>query len=254
MKGQNIPKQGETGSTIRKSFVSSDGCSFIGIDCSNFQIRILANYLAEYGETEDAQAFAKEFNTKEKADPHQVTADLLGVDRTTGKTLNFSVIFGLGAMNLAKRLHIDEAEGRKLFRKMKDFFPSLPALKEKIWNACISSGGVVHDLYGRRGYYPSITSQDKQEVARSQRQVFNFVIQASEATVMKMLTMEVIVAGQPYGAKLVLSVHDELLVECPDAYTEVMKQEMERIFSKPYLPLVRMKGDARVGKNWESAH
>lgn len=234
--------------------MSSDGCSFIGIDCSNFQIRILANYLAEYGKTEDAQAFAKEFNEKEKADPHQVTADLLGVDRTTGKTLNFSVIFGLGAMNLAKRLKIDEREGRSLFTKMKAFFPSLPALKEMIWNACRSNGGLVHDLYGRRGYYPSINSSDKQELARAERQVFNFVIQSTESSIMKMLMLAAIVAGSYYDAKIVLQVHDELLFEVPDENVEAFKRELELIFSRPYLPKVRMRGDARIGKSWAEAH
>lgn len=87
---QNIPTKGETGETIRASFVAGDGFKLIGVDCSQFQVRILAYYLlAFFGDVPEGRALAEEFNTKEDADPHQVVADLLGIPRKAAKNCMF---------------------------------------------------------------------------------------------------------------------------------------------------------------------
>lgn len=256
---QNIPKSGETGDLIRSSFVSPEGSSLVGCDCSNFQIRILAQYLdALYGNTADGHALAEDFNTNENADPHQVTADLLGVSRKQGKTLNFSVMFGSGAEKMGKMMGCSKDEAEVLQQKMVSLFPSIGKLKQAVWK----SGIVVHDLYGRRGVYPDINSEDRTKRAYAQRQAFNFIIQATEASIMKMLMVQGLILCEFYGSKykdlpkprLVLMVHDEVLFEVPDEYVTDFATDLEELFSQNFLPCVRMKGDCKVGKTWSEAH
>jgi DNA polymerase I-like protein with 3'-5' exonuclease and polymerase domains len=256
---QNIPKSGDTGDLIRSSFVAPLGSSLVGCDCSNFQIRILAQYLdALYGNTEDGHALANDFNTNEKADPHQVTADLLGVTRTQGKTLNFSVLFGSGAEKMGKMMGVPKDEAEALQQRMLSLFPSMGKLKQAVWK----QGIVVHDLYGRRGVYPELTSEDRKTSAHAQRQMFNFVIQATEASIMKMLMVQGLVLCEFYGAKypnlpkpkLVLMVHDEVLFEVSNEYATDFSEDLQELFSQRFLPLVQMKGDVKIGKSWKDAH
>lgn len=145
-------------------------------------------------------------------------------------------------------------EAQSYVTKLRDFFPVLPKLKDLIWNECRRNGGVIHDLYGRRGVYPDINSKDKQLRARAERQCFNFVIQATEASIMKMCMMLSMQAGYSYGARIVLQVHDELIFECPELQGEAFSKELEHIFSKNWLDGVKMKGQAQIGANWKDAH
>ena len=255
----NIPKSGDTGDLIRSSFVSPKGSSLVGCDCSNFQIRILAQYLdALYGNTEDGHALANDFNTNENADPHQVTADLLGVTRKQGKTLNFSVLFGSGSEKMGKMMGVPKEDAEALQQKMLSLFPSMGKLKQAVWK----QGIVVHDLYGRRGVYPELTSEDRKASAHAQRQMFNFVIQATEASIMKMLMVQGLVLCEFYGVKypnlpkpkLVLMVHDEVLFEVPDEFVTDFSEDLRELFSQRFLPLVQMKGDVKIGKSWKEAH
>lgn len=256
---QNIPKSGDAGDVIRKAFVASDGMKLVGADCSNFQIRILAHYLdVFFGDTLDGAKLAEDFNTNDNADPHQVTADLLGVSRKEGKTLNFSVMFGSGAEKMGKMMGVDATEARKLQDKMVRLFPSISKLKELIW----SQGVVVHDLYGRRGVYPNVNSKDKSAKAKAQRQQFNFVIQGTEATVVK----QIMVLGKELCSQykqwypelptphIVLQVHDEVLYEVPEAYAYEFSLDLKDLFSLPFLPNVVMKGDVKIGDSWYEAH
>ena len=256
---QNIPKSGETGDLIRSSFIAPVGSSLVGCDCSNFQIRILAQYLdALYGNTEDGHALANDFNTNETADPHQVTADLLGVSRKQGKTLNFSVMFGSGADKMGKMMGCSKEEAEILQQKMVSLFPSIGKLKQAVWK----QGVVVHDLYGRRGVYPELNSEDRKVSAHAQRQMFNFIIQATEASIMKMLMVQGLILCEFYGAKypnlpkpkLVLMVHDEVLFEVSDEYVTDFSIDLQELFSQSFLPNVKMKGDCKVGKSWKDAH
>lgn len=256
---QNIPKSGDTGDLIRSSFVAPEGSSLVGCDCSNFQIRILAQYLdALYGDTEDGRALANDFNSNDSADPHQVTADLLGVSRTQGKTLNFSVMFGSGAEKMGKMMGCSKDEAEALQQKMVSLFPSIGSLKKAVWK----QGIVVHDLYGRRGVYPELDSEDRKTSAHAQRQMFNFIIQATEASIMKMLMVQGLILCEFYGAKypnlpkpkLVLMVHDEVLFEVSDEYVTDFSIDLQELFSQSFLPNVKMKGDCKVGKSWKDAH
>ena len=256
---QNIPKSGDTGDLIRSSFVSPEGFSLVGCDCSNFQIRILAQYLdALYGNTEDGHALANDFNTNESADPHQVTADLLGVSRKQGKTMNFSVMFGSGAEKMGKVMGCSKDEAEALQQKMLSLFPSIGKLKQAVWK----QGIVIHDLYGRRGVYPELNSEDRKISAHAQRQMFNFIIQATEASIMKMLMVQGLIMCEFYGAKypnlpkpkLVLMVHDEVLFEVSNEYVTDFAEDLRELFSQSFLPNVNMKGDCKIGKSWKEAH
>ena len=252
---QNIPTKGETGETIRASFIPRDGFKFIGIDCSQFQVRILAYYLlAFFGDTPEGRALSDEFNTKDDADPHQVVADLLKIPRKAAKNCMFGNIFGFGAEKLAKMIGVSIPEAQAYVKALREFFPVLPKLKELIWDECRRNNGVIHDLYGRRGVYPDINSKDKQAKVRAERQSFNFIIQATEASIMKMCMLQAIVAGWLAGANIVLQVHDELIFECPEETCQEFAEDLEYIFSKDWLPGVKMVGKAQIGMNWKESH
>jgi DNA polymerase-1 len=167
-------------------------------------------------------------------------------------------MFGSGAEKMGKMMGCSKEEAEALQQKMVSLFPSIGKLKQAVWK----QGLVVHDLYGRRGVYPELDSGDRKTSAHAQRQMFNFIIQATEASIMKMLMVQGLILCEFYGAKypnlpkpkLVLMVHDEVLFEVSDEYVTDFSIDLQELFSQSFLPNVKMKGDCKVGKSWKDAH
>jgi DNA polymerase I-like protein with 3'-5' exonuclease and polymerase domains len=249
---QNIPSKGELGDSIRSMFVSSEGKSLVGIDIDAFQMRIFAWYL--YNICQDTNLF-NEFNTNEDADPHIVTANLLGVDRKVGKTMNFGNIFGIGAGKMSGQLGVSEKQAKAYLEKLNEKFPSIKKLKEYVWANTKSNRGYVYTLYGRRGYYPDIIKTDRSVSSRAERQSFNFTIQGTEADLIKLWINNLLPVLSEYGAKLVLQVHDEFIFEVEDSEAQCVADVLnEYINGFDWLPELRLKATAKIGKTWLEIH
>jgi DNA polymerase I-like protein with 3'-5' exonuclease and polymerase domains len=255
---QTIPNKGDYGSKLRDLFVAPEGKLLVGCDVDSFQMRILAWYLHKYcGSMPDAHALWNDFNTNPSPDPHQAKADLVGLTRKEGKTLNFSVLFGAGLMKVSKQLNRSVRETKAILKRDAAKNPSLPKLIKAIQDKCRQRDGYVYSMYGRRGYYPEIHSSDRAKSSHAERQAFNFVIQGTEADIVKKWSIKVRNESNDRWlvAKLVLQIHDELLWEVDeDDADEFMTVVQKCLQESNYLPGLKLTGTPKKGKSWGEVH
>lgn len=260
---QNIPANGERGSQIRSLFSAppESGRVLVGIDIDQFQMRILGWYLAMMlPDMEDAWSLWLDFNLNPEADPHGVTAKLMFGEgyskdqRKVAKTCNFGVLFGIGAAKMARSLGISKDKSEYYLGILQAGFPSLGLLKAMIIEQAKQNGGDAYTLYGRRGRYPELLSSDKQERAHAERQVFNFVIQGTEADIVKMIQIQADRLLHD-DTLFIIQAHDELLFECSVERSYGTVQVLEGVVnSYDWLPGLKVTGSAKVGNNWAEIH
>jgi DNA polymerase I len=248
---QNIPIRREEGAEIRRGFVPAEGKVFVSADYSQIELRILAHY------SEDP-AFVEAFRMG--IDIHRQTAALIfGVApeavtremRDRAKTVNFAVIYGIGAFSLAQRLGVPNAEAKAFIDRYFERFPGVRRyLDEQIELA--RERGYVETLTGRRRYIPEIGSRNFNVRSFGERAATNAPIQGSSADLIKIAMIEIHRELQRFGGdvRMLLQVHDELLFEVPKGMErEVLRLIREKMEGAAELrvPLVVETG---IGRNW----
>lgn len=209
---QNIPSKGELGHSIRKVFAAQDRDGIIvDIDYSQIELRIIAHY------TKDPNLMKVFF---EKLDPHQMTADLIGVPRWLGKTLNFLVSYGGGSRTLADTIEKSGKE-RPSEKDAKDWlnafdkaYPGITTWKRSAIEYA-KQLGYVKTLDGRKRRLPELASYDRSAQGHAERQAISAIIQGSAAGVFKWATVQFMPLVRWYDAKLTAEVHDEAVFEVP---------------------------------------
>ncbi len=252
---QNIPIRSEEGRRIREAFVADEGNLLISADYSQIELRVLAHMSRE-------PALLEAFGRNE--DVHALTASgIFGVSidkvsreqRAIGKTVNFATIYGQTAYGLSRQLGISPAEASEYIDNYFLKYPRVAAYREEVLDRARREGKVT-TLFGRRRFFPDIESANGQLRQLVERMAFNTVFQGTAADIIKR-AMIVVHEGLPdvsSGARLLLQVHDELVVEAPEGDVEkvgsFVKKEMEAAASLD-VPLLVDVGKAR---NWAEAH
>jgi DNA polymerase-1 len=252
---QNIPIRTEEGVRIREAFVPAEGCRLLSADYSQIELRILAHYS---GDESLIEAF------RSGADVHRRTAaevwgvapaDVSADQRARAKAVNFGIIYGLSSFGLANQLGIATAEAQgtiatyfERYRGVRRF------LDETIARA--RQEGCVRTLLGRRRALPDLASRNRVLRQAAERMAVNTVIQGTAADLIKkaMLAVDAALAEEDLSARMILQVHDELVLEVPEPEIEVvsalLRERMENV-----LPLgVPLRVDVGVGGNWREAH
>jgi DNA polymerase-1 len=236
---QQIPTRTDEGKTLREIFIPKREYILIDADYSQVEYRLLAHFTKE-------PLLLEAF--KNGKDVHEETGKALGCDRDTGKTLNFASIYGAQAKKIAKtaKCSIDEAEA--FLTRYWKILPRVTSWINRIKYEARQKKGIF-TLQKRWIPIPEITSQNPYERMHWERVAVNYTIQGSAAEIMKLAMIEC----RKKGLLPLLTVHDELLFECPvdmkDVYTHVIKQTMESVV-KIDVPLVV---DIGTGKNWREA-
>jgi DNA polymerase-1 len=248
---QNIPIRTELGAEIRRGFVPSEGMRFVSADYSQIELRILAHY------SEDP-AFVEAFRAG--ADIHQQTAALIfGVEpaqvtkemRGRAKTVNFAVIYGIGAFSLAQRLGISNAEAKEFIDQYFERFPGVRRyLDEQIELA--REQGYVETITHRRRYIPEIQSRNFNVRSFGERAATNAPIQGSSADLIKIAMIEIDRALRESGsrARMLLQVHDELLFETPRGEEEATLALVREKMEGAAVLKVPLQVETGVGDNW----
>jgi DNA polymerase-1 len=252
---QNIPIRTEEGRKIREAFVCEEGCLLVSADYSQIELRILAD-MADIAPLKEA--FAKDI------DIHAVTASqMFGVPtdqvkgdlRRSAKTINYGIVYGIGAFGLAQRLGIPQAQAREYIEAYFQQYPGIRAYMDKA-KAEAREQGFVRTLYGRRCYIPDINNKLPSRRQGAERQAINAPIQGTAADIMKRAMIRVAAAlrREQAGARMLLQVHDELVLEVPhdelEATSGLLKSVMEGAANLS-VPLV---ADVGHGETWERAH
>jgi DNA polymerase-1 len=216
---QNIPIRSEEGRTIRRAFVAAAGHTFVVADYSQIELRILAHLSGEPALVE-AFASGQDVHTATAArvfgvEPGAVDADM----RRMAKVINFGLLFGMEAYGLGQRLEIS-AEAAK--DHMEAYFAQFPGVKAFMSGivAEARNNGYTETLLGRRRYLPELVSGNFRERQSGERMALNAPIQGSAADIIKKAMIDLDSALEGGGAAMLLQVHDELVIEAPDAEVE----------------------------------
>ncbi len=251
---QNIPVRTELGRMFRKFFVAEDGCVLIDADYSQIELRVLAHVS---GDPMLISAF------RDGVDVHAATASqVFGVPldsvsdelRKRAKAVNFGIVYGISAFSLAEDIGVSRKEAQDYIDA---YFRKYPLVKEYLDETvkCAKQQGYVSTLFGRRRYVPELAAKNKNLVAFGERVAMNTPIQGTAADIIKKAMVDTDAALKEAGmrSRLILQIHDELILESPEAEaeraSEILKEKMENTV-KLLVPLV---ADAHIGKSWFDA-
>ncbi len=256
---QNIPARTEEGRKIRRAFVAEPGWRLISLDYSQIELRLLAHVA-------DLAALKQAF--RDQVDIHALTASqvfdvpIKGMDplvRRRAKAINFGIIYGISAFGLAAQLGIERAEAAAYIEAYFQRYPGIRDYMEST-KAFARRYGYVVTPFGRRIHMPGINSKNPSERGFAERQSINAPLQGGAADIIKraMIRVPAALEERKLAARLLLQVHDELLLEAPERETEAtiacLKPLMERA-ARPAIELsVPLVVEAGAGANWAEAH
>ena len=252
---QNIPIRTEFGKEIREAFIAQEGCILISADYSQVELRMLA-HLA------DDPTLIKTF--QDNLDVHtQTAATIFGkkpkdVDanlRSRAKAINFGVLYGMGAQRLSKETGVSMAEAKEFIAS---YFSNFSKVRQYL-DAQIEftkEHGYIGTIMGRERPLPDIHSSNPMIKANAQRIATNTPIQGSAADLIKkaMLDIHAELKHKKMKTKLILQVHDELVLECPHDELEAAKALTKRCMENALKLKVPLKVDIGTGNNWSEAH
>jgi len=249
---QNIPIRTELGRLIRRAFVAPKGFFVLSADYSQIELRVLA-HLSKDPVLVDAFRTAQDVHTRTAMEIFGVSAaDVTQEMRRRSKTINFGVIYGMGENALARRLNIPRVEAARFIDAYFQRYRGVHEFMERTMTEARHTQ-VVHTLLGRRRMVPDLHSADRAKRAYTERIAQNTPIQGSSADLLKLAMVRL---GKPVvpGARMVLTVHDELAFEVPEEHVEEAKtkvrEAMETVFELD-VPLVV---DVGAGLTWADAH
>ena len=252
---QNIPIRGEEGRKIRKAFYAADGCKLISADYAQIELVILAHFSQD-------ENLVKAF--RHGTDVHAATAALIfnvPVEnvvpdmRRIAKVINFGVMYGMSAFRLANQLRISRTEAAEFITRYFTTYSGVSAFMETLKESAAEKG-FVETLMGRRRYIQAINSRNQTQRAAAERIAINTPIQGSAADIVKtaMLRVDRALKQQQLKARLLLQVHDELILEAPDAEVDtvkaLLKQEMEHVVELA----VPLRVSIEAGSCWGDFH
>lgn len=251
---QNIPVRKEIGREMRKFFVAKDGCLLADADYSQIELRVLAHI------ADDAEMITA-FN--DEVDIHTVTASqvfnmpismVTPLMRSRAKAVNFGIVYGIGAFSLAKDIGVTRKEADEYIKGYLRHYAGVDKYMESVV-ADAKEKGYVSTLWERRRYLPELTSSNGMLRSFGERVARNMPIQGTAADIIKIAMVRVYnrLKAENMQSRLILQVHDELIVEAPENEIEkavaILNEEMENACKMK----VRLRADVNVGKTWYDA-
>ncbi len=251
---QNIPVRNELGREMRKFFKAKNGCVLVDADYSQIELRVLAHI------ADDSEMIAG-FNSGD--DIHAITASqvfnmpltmVTPLMRSRAKAVNFGIVYGIGAFSLAQNIGVTRAEADAYIKGYLRHYAGVNAYMEKIVSLAKETG-YVNTLFNRRRYLPELTSGNGMLRAFGERVARNMPIQGTAADIIKIAMVRAYgrLKAENLKAKLIMQVHDELIIEAPEAEKDrvalLLKEEMENAVDMK----VSMLADVNCGKTWYDA-
>ncbi|MDO3388084.1 DNA polymerase I [Gilvimarinus sp. SDUM040013] len=252
---QNIPIRTEEGRRIRKAFVAPAGYKIVAADYSQIELRIMAHLSDDEGLL---SAFAQGL------DVHRATAaEVFGTEldkvtdemRRRAKAINFGLIYGMSAFGLGKQLALGRNEAQGYIDRYFERYPGVARYMENT-RALAHDKGYVETLMGRRLYLPEINARNKMLQQAAERTAINAPMQGTAADIIKMAMVSVAnwLAESKLDAKLVMQVHDELVLEVAEADVDAVCQGLEERMEQAAELKVPLLVEVGVGESWDEAH
>lgn len=251
---QNIPIRTELGAELRKMFVAPRGNMLVDADYSQIELRLLAHISGD-------ETMQNAFSSGE--DIHAVTAsqvfgvplaDVTKLHRSRAKAVNFGIVYGISAFSLAQDIGVFQSEAKEY---IDTYLEKYSGVREYMKNVVekAKKDGYVTTLFGRRRPLPELKSSNYNIRSSGERIALNTPIQGTAADVIKLAMVNVHKRLKAEGleAKLILQIHDELIVECPEPETEKVKNILTEEMENAVHYSVPLTADANIGKSWGDA-
>jgi DNA polymerase I - 3'-5' exonuclease and polymerase domains len=249
---QNIPVRTPLGQRIRRAFIAEEGWVLVALDYGQIELRVLAHLS---GDENLIRVF------QEGRDIHTETASWMfsvpreAVDplmRRAAKTINFGVLYGMSAHRLSQELAIPYEEAQAFIGRYFQSFPKVRAWIEKT----LEEGrrrGYVETLFGRRRYVPDLQARVKSVREAAERMAFNMPVQGTAADLMKLAMVKLFPKLEEVGARMLLQVHDELVLEAPKEKAEAVARLAKEVMEGVYPLAVPLEVEVGIGEDWLSA-
>ena len=252
---QNIPIRTAEGRRVREAFIAPPGHRIASADYSQIELRIMAHMSGDPGMT---RAFA------EGQDVHRATAaEVFGLppeqvsseQRRYAKTINFGLIYGMGAFGLAQSLGIEQKAARDYIDRYFQRFAGVKRYMEET-KARAAERGYVETLFGRRITLPDIRGGNGPRRSAAERQAINAPMQGTAADLIKlaMLAVQQAIDGEQRATRMVMQVHDELVFEVPEDEVDWLREAVPRLMAGVGALSVPLLAEVGFGRNWEEAH
>jgi DNA polymerase-1 len=252
---QNIPIRTAEGRRIRQAFIAPPGYRLLAADYSQIELRIMAHLsgdeslLAAFAGDQDVHraTAAEVFGTALEA----VTAE----QRRSAKAINFGLIYGMSAFGLAKQLGIERGQAQAYVDRYFERYPGVRRYMDET-RASARRSGFVSTVFGRRLYLPEINARNGQLRQYAERSAINAPMQGTAADIIKraMIGVAAWLAAQEPRARLIMQVHDELVVEVPEGRAVDVGDNLVRIMEAAAELRVPLRVDRGIGANWDEAH
>jgi DNA polymerase-1 len=252
---QNIPIRTPEGRRVREAFIAPPGHSILSADYSQIELRIMAHISEDPGLL---KAFA------EGMDVHRATAsEVFGIEpaavtseqRRYAKTINFGLIYGMGAFGLAQSLGIERSAASTYIERYFQRFAGVKRYMDET-KASAKAKGYVETLFGRRIYLPEINGGNGPRKSGAERQAINAPMQGTAADLIKlaMVAVQDLIDHEQRATKMIMQVHDELVFEVPEAEIGWAREAVPRVMASVAQFRVPLLAEVGVGPNWDQAH
>ncbi len=252
---QNIPIRTPEGRRVREAFIAPPGHSILSADYSQIELRIMAHMSSDPGLL---RAFA------DGVDVHRLTAsevfgatlaEVSNEQRRYAKTINFGLIYGMGAFGLAQSLGIERSAAAAYIERYFERFAGVRRYMDQT-KAFAREKGYVETLFGRRIYLPEINGGNGPRKSGAERQAINAPMQGTAADLIKlaMIAVQATLEREQRATKMIMQVHDELVFDVPAAELDWARAEVPRIMASVASFKVPLLAEVGVGANWDEAH
>jgi DNA polymerase I len=252
---QNIPIRTEEGRRIRQAFIAPEGYQLLAADYSQIELRIMAHLSGDQG-------LLEAFN--QNLDIHSATAaevfgtpleDVTTEQRRNAKAINFGLIYGMSAFGLGRQLNIGRNQAQEYIDLYFSRYPGVQAYMTTI-KTLAAEQGYVETLFGRRLYLPQINARNGMQRQAAERTAINAPMQGTAADIIKKAMIEVDrwLTEEQSGTRMIMQVHDELVLEVPVAEIEATKAGLKKRMEEAAELDAPLIVDIGTGNNWDEAH
>lgn len=252
---QNIPIRTELGKELRKIFIAPDNYEFIDADYSQIELRVLA-HIANDKKMIDAFNNDKDIHSTTASQVFDVPLEEVTKQmRSEAKAVNFGIVYGISDFGLATNIGTSRYKAKEYIEKYFKEYPNIKAYMDGAVEKC-KELGYVETLWGRRRYVPEIKSNNFNVRQFGERVAMNAPIQGTAADIIKiaMVKVQKALEENKLQSKLILQVHDELVIEAPLNEVEQAKELLVNAMESVAKMSVPLKAEAQIGKNWFEAH
>jgi DNA polymerase-1 len=252
---QNIPIKTPEGRRIREAFVAPENYSILAADYSQIELRIMAHLssddslLLAFSEGED-------IHRKTASEVLDITAEEVSQEqRRWAKAINFGLMYGMSAFGLAKQLGIKRHQAQEYIDLYFEKYPKVQSFMDTTRESA-RKHGYIETLFGRRLYLPDINSKNGLRRKYAERSAINAPMQGSAADIIKLAMIDVDkwLKESDANAKMIMQVHDELVLEVKSDQAETIKQDIVKIMESTVDLSIPLIVDAGIGNNWDEAH